>query len=236
MRLFTIQCPTFDIVNDDLDLSKSPHYNGNIMSDEFGKAYDWLFQKLGTEKIIWCHSYADFSSHGQEFKRWELEVPLNEILAILETNTWNCIINDWYPYPVDMWNKWFDESKKLPLDKQDKYITDKENEYAAIHDKEEQKDNVFVDKIVDGYHEYLLPSPIKPEWVVGVVHASGWSEEGCIWHFDDVKSHTKEFDNCDKAFEYLEMCNSFLKSIKKTFNSCVVYKKDKYYALINDIS
>ena len=99
MLLTTSQSPDFDIVNDLVDLSKSGNLvKMNALDDIFEFAYNWLFNKLGYDKWIWCYKIGDrnYVNHGCEHTLWTLDVPESECVFLNET-VWEHVINKW-PY------------------------------------------------------------------------------------------------------------------------------------------
>ena len=95
MILTTSQSLDFDITKDKVDLSKSPNLEKiNALDDIFEYAYNWLFNKLGYDKWIWCYKVGDrnFLNHGEEHVLWTLDVPESECIYLNET-VWEHIIN-----------------------------------------------------------------------------------------------------------------------------------------------
>lgn len=169
--LYTNQPLNFDIVKDKVDLSLSECYTDKDFV-YFKKAYDYLYDLIGSRDWIWCNGIVRYNLPVKEpVKVWELEVPVNKIICI-NTDIWNCAIND-RSYNFEIWDFVLHTKFK-----------DKDGEYKFIDDFEELvKKHVDVydtygglvvkerDKWDDKNCEYLIPSPIKKSWVVNTTIA-----------------------------------------------------------------
>lgn len=220
MRLYTQHDPSFDLVKEVSDAYKGVHLAGSYDDDNrFREAYEWLFGHLKMKNIIWCHDKDDviYWCHGQEFKQWVLEVPDDEIIACLDTNVWNHIINRWWPIPNDLWESWHDYATKNieNTEEVDKYIDKKEEEYKSNHSEDEDKLNIFlpIQTSDEDYHEFIVTSPIKPEWVVEVRDISAYNPEWMLMG-TGIK---RKFDTEEEAKKWQECMESLLYGSKINF-------------------
>jgi len=176
LLLETDHNPEFDLLN---QISQPLLYSTYMSwSDEFVNAYQWLFSVLGTSNIIWCNSHLSKSweVHKQVFKRWILDVPEDCILAKVDTNIWHYILNNWH-YSEDC-DKWWDDAEELyPTDDNSQYMhyQNKIKEFEKTISREIGWLKVFdpPNDLKNGRIEYIIPSPIKKEWLVEVVDLCG---------------------------------------------------------------
>lgn len=150
-----------------------------LMNDSIANlspAYRWLFDQLGTDQIIWTYACRDNIScvHGSENKIWHLRVPEKEIITVINDIHWDNVIMG-YPIYTDEeyeeWEKRISENDDLWLEKFDNFLEQIKNSYGGMENN--WKKWVFeVDDIRD--NQILIPAPLKPEWVVDVIHASDY--------------------------------------------------------------
>lgn len=156
MLLTTSQSPDFDIINDEVDLSKSANLvRINKLDDIFEYAYNWLFNKLGYDKWIWCYKVGDrnYLNHGCEHVLWTLDVPESECVCINES-IWEHVINKW-PY-----DKAMDDPNFIIND-------DDYDKYRELHKGKEELTwgDIFKPDEKSGV-QVLVKSPILEKYVV----------------------------------------------------------------------
>lgn len=230
MKLYTRHVPEFDLVKQvSLPFEHSPNLEFGERYEEFDgmfiKAYRWLFKKIGTESVIWCYQYngktdEHWIRHGSEMKTWILDVPDDDVVAILHDDVWEYIINNWNYCPDS--EKWYDEGIKIFGNDSkafDEWYEKKESEYAKRVPKEEQYKALFLN-VPTEHCQILIPSPIKPEWVVEVQHASDYDLE-----FADIGMIRQMMDK-DEVEKFCEITESFLNGagypFEKDVTSCPI--------------
>lgn len=161
MRLYTWQSPDFDIVKDVSDVEK---HCDEMLKD----SYQWLFKILDTNEVIWCWSREENHNppHAQEQVQWTLDVPEEEIITTINSDVWDSVICGYNYIPAQL-SWWYD----LPDDEWEK----KEKEWRKLNPMRGW-DNIFNLQTEKQYEnaQFLIPSPVKEEWVVSKSHHSGW--------------------------------------------------------------
>lgn len=189
MILTTSHSPNFNITKDLVDLSKSHNLEKiNALDDIFEYAYNWLFNKLGYDKWIWCYKVGDrnFLNHGEEHVLWTLDVPESACVFLNET-VWEHIINKW-PY-----NKAMDDPNfVISDDDYDKfrelYRGKEEATWGDIFNPNEESGvQVLIKSIVP--EKYV----VKKEWISDY-DTSFVENEIISYHFNDIDrlNHTRE--------------------------------------------
>lgn len=193
MILYTSQDPYFDIVNTQVDLSKSPTLEPiNELDDIFPKAYSWLFKLLKHDKFIWAYNTQSnlCANHGNEQMRWVLDVPDDECVAI-NSDVWNCVINGW-PYMEEAW----DNSINLSDDEYDKL----EAKYRPIKEKTWEK--IFNISKNDPSAEILVKSPILEKYVIKKEWISSY--DPTIFDYGIVNYSFRDMERLEKFREIYE--------------------------------
>lgn len=188
MRLYTWQSPDFDIVRDVSDVEK---HCDEMLKD----SYQWLFKMLGTNEVIWCWSREEnhHPVHALEQVQWTLDVPDEEIVAIINSDVWDMVICE-YDYIPAQFSWWYD----LSDDEWDR----RQEEWRKLNPMRGW-DNIFNLQTEKQYEmaQFLIPSPVKEEWVVSTSHHSGWQ-------IDDIFSGI-----CRRVFDTKETAEKFRQSI-----------------------
>jgi hypothetical protein len=97
IQLWTWQEPDFSLTSGYVDHAQSEYYNTVLGVPE---AYAILAKRLGTDQIIWCYVRRDEYDNLPHLTRieWALDVPDDDILAIIDTYTWNRLLGiETYP-------------------------------------------------------------------------------------------------------------------------------------------
>jgi hypothetical protein len=191
MLLHSWQQPDFDITKQ-VDHSKSSMGDDEI----FAKAYNWLFNLIGTDQIVW--SWADPENHVpvhmREQKYWVLDVPESELIY-LNTYCWDCVIGDWFWYPLQL--NMMSNNNLI-----EKFIDKWEKERAAYKE-QDWLDNVF-DKKLKEDTQVLIKGPVKQEWVISCSHISDYD----LSLFDDgiINEWCKSEKERDKKLQIYKKC------------------------------
>ncbi len=163
MRLVTCHPYGFDITKDELDLTKSSNLNHDFdFNSMFKNAYEWLFKKIGNDRLIWCYKVNDTPyntvkgngnnlNHGEEKVIWTLEVPDSECI-IINAHSWNCVINKWPYYKEELIKDISDEDY------------DKLMESLKGTEEKSWHDSIF--NIENENIEVLIKSPVSKEYVI----------------------------------------------------------------------
>lgn len=86
IRLWSWHKPEFSLIDGQVDWDKSDHY----LDDESRQAaYKRLRDELGTDQIVWCCLNRDDWPDRSGLAEWELDVPREEVLAIVDEGIWN---------------------------------------------------------------------------------------------------------------------------------------------------
>jgi hypothetical protein len=206
MKLYTHHDPDFDLIGSKVDLKKSVFYS-NPECPEFKKAYDWLFNLIGTNQVIWCYKEVDFFcwDHGTEEMLWELDVPEEYIACSIHDDVWNSVISNFHYIPDECFT---DDDNEVEII----------NEWEATHNKEQTwRDYIFDSSLTS---QILVRAPIKEEWVVSKYWFSGYDIEL------DYGNIIRRLYNTNKERDkYLEIYKAFLNG-----------KKTSYKVELNDCS
>lgn len=174
MELYTYHSLDFNIITDKVNLNNSPHYGDSdpMFSEVFRRAYDFLFEKAGRKDNIWCYGAqclsATRSNKYQYFepqRLWVLDVPDRHIIAV-DSSIWDFAINNWYYLGEHVYCALTshiadnDGVKQAQFDKllADLYDGNPFNSYKGLIKPLKDADRF--------YDQFLIPSPIKKQWVV----------------------------------------------------------------------
>ena len=208
MIIHSWHSPDFNIL-DSIDHSKTS------WSDEcFTDAYKWLFNLLGTDRIIW--GWGDEQSHcpvhGREQKHWILDVP-EDNLIYLNTYCWDCVIGKWNWYPPQL--NHIDNEKVV-----DKFIDKWEKERNKEQD---WLENIFTD-VNDENAQILIKCPIKPEWIVDCRHISEYELD--FWEYEILSC---VFDTEDTMNKQELIWKSYLNSRGIVYDTKKEFKNNQYF-------
>lgn len=217
MILYTSHSVDFDIVNDLVDLNKSPTLEPiNERDDIFQKAYEWLFKKLKYDKYIWAYNTFNNvnANHGTELVRWTLDVPIDECIAI-NSDVWNCVINNW-SYIKELWDNTTvisdEEYDKLEM----KYLPIKEQTWESIFDIPKDSPDA----------EILIKSPINEKYVINKEWICDYDNE-----FFDSGIVNSSFKDMKRLEIYRNIVESGLKGRKIDFNTSIKSYENSYFGL-----
>lgn len=139
------------------------------LGPEFQNAYRWLYNLLGIERATWCYGSPNEYSIplGREMDIYHLRVPESEVIAKVNSEVWYHIYCGINQYP-----EWY-------YDLRDPAFKSACDEWDVKHPKEQfWKQDILK---VGEQHEWLIPNPIKQEWIVDVTHASGWEPQEYLY-------------------------------------------------------
>lgn len=160
-------------------LEKLDHKHTLLNDPVFTHAYKWLFEQIGTDQVVWTYAKPDYvmTSHGYENKLWHLRVPEKEIITVVNDHHWNDVLMGQPSYTDEeyaAWEKNVPDDDKQWVEKYDEFLEEIKRNFKGI--KNNWKKYVFeIDDIKK--HQILIPSPIKPEWVVDCIHSSDYDTE-----------------------------------------------------------
>ena len=164
MQLYTYHPLDYDILTQAPDLSKSGWYNDECkgIKDNFRFAYDMLFKKIGRQDVLWCYGTPYLCSNKlnkaqcfSEERVWHLDVPDKHVITI-NSDIWDCAINV-FPYIPDCIYDLHPDFDKVYAAINTLFANPTESYDKLI--KPLKKADIFRD-------QFLIPSPIKKQWVV----------------------------------------------------------------------
>ncbi|TET32022.1 MAG: hypothetical protein E3J72_20890 [Planctomycetota bacterium] len=183
LSLWTCQGKGYSIIKDNLDPALSG-YNKAVPSyrDNRKKLSE---EKIGTPNFIWCciqnNKHNDKCWEADKPVKWFLEVPINEVLSIVDTFIWNRIIGD-HEYPR---NKLFgkalkainesqnksqidlDALKKLYQDQYEESLPKSENEmWDRLIIPKNSWNDILKEEFAWESYTVLIPHPAKESWVI----------------------------------------------------------------------
>jgi len=165
LHLFSNHPVGFDINEGRLDKLQSPHY---FINSHFTNAYEWLYKKLGTEQILWTYPILRKPqkmswNHACTQQKWILEVPLTEILCIIDEGKWHSVLNNSPCYNYDELKNALQIQNPLLNDSQ---LDKKIDEVITNIPKEKSWDTIFqTPEEINEYSNIIIPFPVHPEWV-----------------------------------------------------------------------
>ncbi len=112
INLWTIHPPDFSIKEGRLDHSKSEYYKN---TPGVKQAYPELWKRINIPdgQIIWCYTdKSDITKTGIIKKRWDLYLPVSEVIQFVDDMVWNRILGIKCDVPPSLRNQWRDESQK----------------------------------------------------------------------------------------------------------------------------
>lgn len=102
VRLWSYHAPNFSLTSGRVNWSLSKHYN-TIKSAP--SAYAELAKNLGTDQIIWCCTTKDEHASSSNAE-WELDVPREKIIAVVDEQIWNRILGLRCSPPASQRHQW----------------------------------------------------------------------------------------------------------------------------------
>jgi len=221
--LYTYHPQEFDLVSN----ATNPLLYSTYMSwgDDFVNAYKWLFENLGTSKIIWCYDHETNSGrHGCIRRKWVLDVPENQILATIDSHIWAYIINGWH-YSEEANKFWLESEELYPNDCDDQYeyYNKKIKELEKSISKEDLWKIAFESK--SDAMEYIIPSPIKKEWVMEVCDLSIYDREYAA--FGNISNQENEDIEL-----FQKITESFLNGKKLKYNKNIIETDKIQYTIL----
>src|SRR4029450_6957865 len=164
MKLWTWQTPDFPLTSGRVDHSRSRYYQS---LPKIQSAYAELARHIGTCQIIWCYVRPDEYKReaGNSRVEWVLDVPDNNVLAIIDSWVWEKIICS-KACPASLLEKWKEEAIQSEQDCR-AYIEAKE---AAYHAEPPPVGGwwkvLFLRSVSGEAPTVLLRHPIPHGWVV----------------------------------------------------------------------
>ena len=180
--LYTCQGTSFDIRENKSERKESRYYND--LDLKIRPAYHELDKFLGLdfekEPYLWCYTDRKAAkwlnvTNCDVRKRWELHVPNDRIITIIDMVIWELIIgNDDVlkdPKMEYIWKKEAKVDKKLNGKNIDRFLDDKKKSYSILSSEELWEKLCVKNEIKKGYRYHaLIPSPIDRGWVVCAAH------------------------------------------------------------------
>lgn len=126
MQLWTFHGSGFSLNSGAIDVRRSPYF---VTYPNIRAAYEELGRRLGLNsyEIIWCHVRRDWNPLGYaDCNEYELEVPPDKFLSIVDAFTWNKILGIKDAFPRSLYHKWRNEA---PPERFGDYIDQKRKEY-----------------------------------------------------------------------------------------------------------
>jgi len=177
----------------------------------FNHAYKWIFEQIKNEQVIWTYANPEYLllSHGYESKIWHLRVPEKEIIAVVNDGNWNDVLMGYPSYTNEEYNEWEKEvsaDDNSWLENFDSFIDGIIKKHNGIKNNWKK----FVFDIDDKKnHQILIPSPIKPEWVISCMHSSDYDNNKI--EDEIVRSF---FSSKEERNNHVEAMRSLLKGAK----------------------
>lgn len=182
--LYTCQGTSFDICENKSERKESRYYND--LNLKIQPAYHELDKLLGLdfekEPYLWCYTDCEpatsWSNNIYNYdvrKLWELHVPNDRIITIIDMVIWEMIIgNDDVlkdPKMEYIWKKEAKVDKKLDGKNIGRFLDDKKKSYSILSSEELWEKLCVKNEIKKGYRYHaLIPSPIDRGWVVCDAH------------------------------------------------------------------
>lgn len=130
-------------------------------------AYARLATRVGTDQIVWCYARPDEYRKlpGDTRVEWELDVPDEKILAIIDSWVWERIIGS-KAYPRALRDKWAMEAVQGDHH-YEAHIRAREEEYLSQPPPEgDWWKALFIQDISTGVPTVLVEHPIAKSWAI----------------------------------------------------------------------
>lgn len=174
MRLWTCQNKEVELTGGNFNSRKYSSYYNDPSFPKAKPAYEKLWDKLGTERVLWCFTKEKDAvdqantAEVQDQVLWELNVPENfpeDKLKIVCSITWHWIIRGGKCVPNDLRLK----LKRQAYDNKLKFNEDELEKQFNSHWENKSPDQLwemlFIDKIAEwGCSTVLLQHPVDNSW------------------------------------------------------------------------
>lgn len=91
MRLWTWQCPDWDITAQPRDASRMQKAWGEHSGPSLAPLYDRLHEELGTDQFLFCFTRYEHWLEGVR-RLWVLDVPTHSILRYKDSPSWEALL------------------------------------------------------------------------------------------------------------------------------------------------
>ena len=168
-KLWTWHSPDFSITDGRVEHNRSKYLTHPDLRG-LRPAYRKLAQHLGTDQIIWCYVRPNEHFHAPSLREieWELEVPRDQILGIIDTYVWNKIAGIRCHPPESHRLSWEEEAiEAYPHDDgaRAKHREELETAYYAPIPEEELWKALFLDMIDAEGATAVIRHPVPEEYV-----------------------------------------------------------------------
>ena len=162
MKLWTFHTSDFSLTSGKIEIGRSPYID---TIPNLREAYEELAHRLGLKsyEILWCHVRQDWTEGYADCVEWELEVPDEKILDIVDSYIWNKILRIMDVYPRSLYKKWRDEAPPYAMDD---YINQK---IQVFNEQQPPADGWWSQLSTDldaGGDCTLLKHPIPDSWII----------------------------------------------------------------------
>ena len=169
VKLWSSQSSDFSLTSGRVDHSKSYYFQH---TEGIPEAYRRLALQFGTDQIIWCNTrYVDLKKRDIKSIEWELVVPKEAILALVDEFVWNKVFGQTgFRPPQRLIDEWQQEAnEQYPYDgrARRRYTDEQRQRYRQ----EPAPSGDWWNHLFDAeYGEEgvcaLLRHPVEPEWVI----------------------------------------------------------------------
>jgi hypothetical protein len=163
MKLWSWHTTDFSLTSGHVDHCRSKYYR---KVPEIPSAYVQLFRLVGTCQIIWCYGGRNGYQQLEGDTRvvWELDVPDDRVLAIIDNWVWERII-DSNVCPPDLREQWEYEAVQGNHDL-DAYVEAKKHEYLSKPAPQGSWWTALFIQAINDDATVLLKHPIPDSWVL----------------------------------------------------------------------
>lgn len=164
MQLWTYHRDSFSIIDDSVDPARSK------FARDFPAQYAKLWSEIGTQQIIWCVTNPDDWPMKAGYDEWELDVPPEAFLRVVDDVVWNRILGR-TAFPKRLYDQLEDEARRDSRDDDVHEIVMSRID-SLRHPPGDLWDHVFIRDPLDCRATVLLKGPVSEGWVVGHPHRS----------------------------------------------------------------
>lgn len=161
VQLWSYHLSDFSLIKGCVDPEKSGH------ARRYRAAYERLWGILGTAQFIWCCTSRECWRRQSGYCEWQLEVPQNQILRIVDCMVWNGILGTRAEPPRPLRTELLVEAMAEFPDAPDtayKWYEERLNQLWSP--KGDPWESLFLSDPQDLKADILLEHPIDPSWVL----------------------------------------------------------------------